>query len=283
MKTNILSFNLIAFSFLLMIMASKCDQPKPEPCPDLPDSTQCLRELDSLREKHDNLKLSFIMLVQMYDSVLSYSPTKDIASLLDTIFDTLWIKPQCTLCYESIDSVDGVQYYIGYDGKPYKVYRDNDTILRIVFFKDSTVIRYHYSDSLIPTPPRLSLMRLIARGTICDGEYPRLHIFVDGEFLKTIYVRSSLNNLYAFNILLNEWEIDSVRLTFDNDLVDHETGEDRNLWIQSLKINEFEACSRELVEFRKWAWWDTISDGIYFGSNGSAIFNVNGGNLRGTK
>jgi len=86
-----------------------------------------------------NLRLEYSSLKKSYDSLLLVTP------------DTVWMDYNCTLYYDRIDSINGEQYYVGYDGIYYKLFQDYDTLIRQVFINwiDTTIIQHRFLDSTI--------------------------------------------------------------------------------------------------------------------------------------
>lgn len=218
----------------------------------------CVTELDSLRIQYDQLSTSWIMLVGMYDSLLKIPP--------DTV---VWI-PQCTLCYQDTVNINGIQYYVGYDGKHYRLYQDEDTVIRQVFYKDTTVIRYVLHDS-VPDPMERALIIIDAAGSECEDDWPILNVEVNGVPVKDIKVGKTHYNQYWFNVMHHEYNIDSIRVSFGNDCY-VESGGDRNCFVKSVMINYHEYLLKENTDLSGHIWWhDTDPHTIIMLSNGSFL------------
>lgn len=144
MKKNLLH---LLISFLVVLSACNREE---QCCRDLKVAKSEIKALkiiidddissyDSLKYVHENLEISCDELVIMYDSLQNQPP------------DTFIFVPQCTLCYEAIDSVGGTQFYVGYDGRRYRLYQEEDTIHQVFyeFEKDTIVKKYRFIDETI--------------------------------------------------------------------------------------------------------------------------------------
>lgn len=219
---------------------------------------ECISNLDSLQYIYDYLNESWIELVHMYDLLKNLPP------------DTVVFIPQCTLCYKDTVSINGIQYYIGYDEKHYKLYQDEDTVIRQVFYKDTIVIRYIIKDSIVD-PPEKALISIEAAGTICKNDWPLLNIEINGEPVKDIKIHSILYNEYRFNVLKHEYNIDSIRITFGNDCY-VEGVEDRNCDVKSVMINYHEYLLKDITKLSGYIWWHKEDPHtVEMGSNGSIL------------
>jgi hypothetical protein len=187
--------------------------------------------------------------------------------------DTLIFIPQCTFCYKDTITVDSIEYYVGYDGVHYKIYQDS-TVLRRIFFKDTTIIRYTVHDSLLKIP-EVALVSIRARGTPCDSIHPNLALYVNGEIFREFSVGTNMYNDYRFVVPVFEEDVTSLEVKFTNDKVNHETEEDRNAWVSDVSINSHPYLTQERVDFDGYCWW---LDGLYvevtMRSNGSIIIDT---------
>ena len=196
------------------------------------NTSQYQRTIDSLYIINDSL----LNLCERYYSVIANS--------------------KCTLCYDYVDSVNGEQYYVGFDGVHYKLYADSNAVIRQVFFKDTTVTRYIYKDSAITMPNRALLM-LTAKGTKSLNKYPNLNIYINGQYINTFKISSEYDNDYAYSVPFIEEDIDSIRIQFDNDHYDPITGDDRNCFVSDLKINNHDRYFfSDRIKLKGGIWWD---------------------------
>lgn len=223
------------------------------------DSLINLPLYDSLTDciyNYNYLKGSWDMLVDMFDSVCSIKP------------DTITLLPKCTLCYKDTVNINGIQYYVGYDGKQYKLFQEEDTIIRQVFFKDTTVIRYFIKDSIVG-PVEKALIAIEASGYKCNGNWPFISIEVNGSFYRNINLSSQLNEYY-FNVLKHEYDIDSIRVSFNKNC-DPITDTDSNCYISSVTINSHKYLLKGNTILYKNAWYEDNSDNIIIGDEGSIL------------
>ena len=216
-------------------------------------------------------------LVSDFDSLLAEADSVVIMYVDTTIRDTIIIFPQCTLCYRDTININGIQYYVGYDNRHYKVVQE-ENIIRQVFYKDTTIHRINYvlHDSLVSIM-KASLFILEARGTICDSIYPVLEVYANETLYKRIIVGGTgegMYNQYVFTIPLFEEDITSLEIKFINDAVNHDTDQDRNAWVNNIMLNHHSYFDRSRITFEGYVWWLEDEEIVTMPSNGSIIINT---------
>lgn len=192
------------------------------------------------------------------------------------VTDTVVVLPQCTLCYDKVDTVNGVQYYVGYDGKYYKLFKDSATIIRQVFveFKDTTVIRYQVRDSVVTyinyvDTTQFFVITLSGLSTVCDGQYARPTLKVNGSTEKISgggqITLDNADKEYIFNIGILYEEAKTITIEWNGDCF-NDTG-DRNVFIEYVKIYNTNYLTSDRTAFTgSVRWWSKYA---YFSSNGS--------------
>jgi len=326
MKKLIVKLTIIVVCFLFMAVLCNRECPECPPisecpeCPECPPVNDCSWEqnkIDSLTKVTENLVLSMNELTHMYDSAIN--------APCDTVHSVF--IPQCTLCYESIDSVNGEQYYVGYDGEYYKVYQDSATLIRKVNINwiDTTITQYRFADSTIfldsiITGPNgekimwshtlcdkyllpddcgntrlvlgqvmfqsdqettdITALMIEASGSICDGEYPKPKLLINGEPGDVVGTNPSgmfvvdHPGWYIFNIPTLFNDIDSITIDWDGDCYhpDYDPPEDANLWITNIKVNGLSYMSQDNVDVSGGVWWENGT--IIMGHNGDVVIKM---------
>lgn len=197
----------------------------------------------------------------------------------DTIVmtDTITWFPQCTLCYESIDTVNDVQYYVGYDGRYYKLYKDSATIIRQMFvnWKDTTIIRYQVRDSIVTyinyiDTTQFFALKITGHGTPCNGVYGTPILSVNGSrdniSAGGSFTLDEQDNEYIFNVGIPWKEVKTITINWDGDCYAG-AGNDRNVFIKSVDIKGANYLTADKTTFTgSVKWWGGYA---YFSSNGS--------------
>jgi len=118
-----------------------------------------------------------------------------------------------------------------------------------------------------------------ARGSICNGEYPRPKISVNGEYDKMVgttdlgYTVIDHEDWYTFNVMKSFNDIDSISIEWEGDCYEPDVvpPEDRNIYIDKIRINGKSYMDRQYLKFYGYVWWEDEENGGYiqFGSDGS--------------
>ena len=228
-------------TYLLIVVFLGCQFPEPKDCPECPeiliDTLTCQYDLDSVIKRNLDLQLSWVMLVQMFDSVINEQPR-----------DTVWKIPNCLLCYEKIDTIDGFLYFVGYDGSYFRLYQDNDTSFKQVFYKDTVV-------SSFLCPHERTVISVRAKGTICKERYPDLKVFVNNEIAHIITIDSTGYKFYEFNARFHWYDIDSIQVVYDADCYEPDVGEDRNAWVSNIRINGIDKMFQNTAKIEGFINW----------------------------
>ena len=86
---------------------------------------------------------------------------------------------------------------------------------------------------------------ILAKGTPCQGEYPIAQISVDGSLLGSVQIHSQDYQTYGLVANVQQGS-HQVKLEFVNDGSDSASGEDRNLFVQSLVVGKSQAMNEKV-------------------------------------
>lgn len=89
----------------------------------------------------------------------------------------------------------------------------------------------------VTTPSNSSINNITvrAKGSYAGGAWPNMEVWVNGSKINSIIVNSSTYTDYFFSF--NSGTIDTVDIVFTNDYYNSSTGEDRNLWVDYIIVN----------------------------------------------
>jgi len=222
--------------------------------------------------------ITLAVLASCQDPIICPECNNDTIVITDTIIQL----PQCTLCYEKVDTVNGVQYYIGYDGIYYKLFKDSATIIRQIFvdFKDTTIIRYRVRDSIVTyinyvDTTKFFMLIVTSKGTICNGAYGSPVLQVNGSTDNISaggrFTVNDQDNDYVFNVGIPWQTVESISVSWDGDCYAG-PGNDRNVFIKSVNIEGVNYLTADNVTFTGGVkWWGGYA---YFHSNGSLMIEL---------
>jgi len=135
---------------------------------------------------------------------------------------------------------------------------ENDTVK--IFYTENNywIVKYNFRDTVIyrnfiyydwdTTGNTQGISSLIVRasGSICEGEYPRLIVYVNGERLESQRINKEAFTDYVFLIRKSFEFINEISLEFYNDCWNPETGEDRNITIANMRLNDINLMSKSI-------------------------------------
>ena len=113
------------------------------------------------------------------------------------------------------------------------------------------------------------VVSITGRSTICDGAYAIIDVFVNDSFANNIVLDHEGTQVIYLYTELDSTQI--IKLTWGDDCYNEETGEDRNVYIDEIKINEQSYIDSVILEgHAKWGSEDeNVIEKIYMLSNGS--------------
>ncbi len=91
-------------------------------------------------------------------------------------------------------------------------------------------------DDAAPPAVRIDSLVVVARGTVCDGGWPLMQVWVGGVLVQGFEVDSAEFRPYAVTAALGV-SSDSVDIVFTNDAFRSDLGQDRNLYLDRIEVN----------------------------------------------
>lgn len=202
---------------------------------------------------HDTIFETETIWEALYDTII----LRDTVYHVDTIYmaETPFILRQnCMFYVLDTFSLGAEKWFIIDRGA------DKDDTVKI-FYSDRTywIVGYHFKDTVVyrnyiyfdwqetSQTEDISALVITASGSICEGEYPRLRIYVNGDHFKDARINKESPQSYVFNIPNGYAEINELALEFDNDCYNPDQGEDRNVEIFKVRLNNVDLLELDPV------------------------------------
>ncbi|MBL8339709.1 MAG: putative Ig domain-containing protein, partial [Rhodoferax sp.] len=87
-----------------------------------------------------------------------------------------------------------------------------------------------------PGPQAITRLAIVARGTVCDGQWPIMEVWIGGNRLQTFQVASSSWSSYGVAVPAG-LRAEAVDIVFTNDAYRPDLGQDRNLYVDRLEVD----------------------------------------------